>query len=272
MPQKRRFLFSCAALFIAWNVVLIFYLLGRAPRNQDQKYHSVMKELTELVNKFEEEIESQNKILLEIERHRQLWAEHKGNGTQKWRPVVKKPQSVVIPILVIACNRVTVKRCLDKLLEYRPSAENFPIIVSQDCGHAETANVIAAYGSKVTHIKQPDLSDIPVPLGHRKFQGYYKISRHYRWALTQVFHTFSYSTVIVVEDDLEVFIPLFIFNLSNVTLLPLDCGVVTSVSSPNWIKTFLNVIKHDKFVWPQLCGPILLNGIIKPKYSSLHYC
>ncbi|XP_056154345.1 alpha-1,3-mannosyl-glycoprotein 2-beta-N-acetylglucosaminyltransferase b [Lampris incognitus] len=121
----------------------------------------------------------------------------------KLEVAVASPQ-VVIPILVIACDRVTVKRSLDRLIQYRPSPELFPIIVSQDCGHAETARVIDSYGDQVTHINQPDLSDIRVRPEHRKFQGYYKIARHYRWALNQVFNTFSQSTVVIVEDDLEV--------------------------------------------------------------------
>ena len=124
-------------------------------------------------------------------------------NSNKLDVTVTSPQ-VVIPILVIACDRVTVKRSLDKLLQYRPSAELHPIIVSQDCGHAETARVIGSYGSQVTHISQPDLSDIRVSPAHRKFQGYYKIARHYKWALNQVFNIFSYSTVVIVEDDLEV--------------------------------------------------------------------
>lgn len=121
----------------------------------------------------------------------------------KLEVTVGSPQ-VVIPILVIACDRVTIKRSLDRLIQYRPSAELYPIIVSQDCGHAETARVIDSYGDQVTHISQPDLSDIRVRPEHRKFQGYYKIARHYRWALNQVFNTFSQSTVVIVEDDLEV--------------------------------------------------------------------
>lgn len=114
------------------------------------------------------------------------------------------PPQTVIPILVIACDRVTVKRSLDKLLQYRPSAELHPVIVSQDCGHADTAQVIASYGAQVTHLRQPDLSDIRVRPEHRKFQGYYKIARHYRWALNQVFNVLAYDTVVIVEDDLEV--------------------------------------------------------------------
>ncbi|NXM76879.1 MGAT1 acetylglucosaminyltransferase, partial [Serilophus lunatus] len=114
------------------------------------------------------------------------------------------PSQPVLPVLVLACDRSTVRRCLDKLLRYRPSERRFPVIVSQDCGHAETARVIESYGQAVAHIRQPDLSDIPVPPEHRKFQGYYKIARHYRWALGQVFRVFRYRAAIVVEDDLEV--------------------------------------------------------------------
>lgn len=39
----------------------------------------------------------------------------------------------VFPVLVFACNRVSVKKCLDNLVQYRPSVEQFPIIVSQVC-------------------------------------------------------------------------------------------------------------------------------------------
>ena len=152
-----------------------------------------------IADTFEAELERQKKILLEIQNHHSQWESSNRDG-----PKVVVPRQPVIPILVIACNRVTVRRCLDKLLQYRPSAELYPIIVSQDCGHAETAEVIRSYGDKVTHLKQPDLSDIAVQPQHKKFQGYYKISRHYRWALNQVFKTLSHSSVVIVEDDLEV--------------------------------------------------------------------
>ena len=34
--------------------------------------------------------------------------------------------------------------------------------------------------------------------------GYYKISRHYKWALGQAFDHLSYDTIIIVEDDLDI--------------------------------------------------------------------
>lgn len=200
MICKRSSLIFCSAfLFISWNAILVLLLWGRPPPGQEQTEVEIVDAVLQIVDTMEAELKLQKKILLQIQNH-QLWEPGDGNGPKAAAP---RP---VIPVLVIACNRVTVRRCLDKLLQHRPSAELHPIIVSQDCGHAETAEVIRSYGNNVTHLKQPDLSDIQVRPEHKKFKGYYKISRHYRWALNQVFRTLAHSSVVVVEDDLEVII------------------------------------------------------------------
>ena len=207
-----------AFLFVSWNAVLVLVLLGRTPpitpgagggpggeepgvELMDQgeaDLGDVVADVLRMADTFEKRLEEQKKILRVIQSHRSLW----GGGD---RLQATPPNNMaVIPVLVMACNRPTVKRCLDKLLEYRPSTQRHPIIVSQDCGHVETAEVIRSYGSQVTHLQQPDLSDIAVKSEHRKFQGYYKISRHYRWALSQVLRTSGHKAVIIVEDDLEV--------------------------------------------------------------------
>lgn len=161
--------------------------------------NDVVEEMIRIADTIETELDTQRQILIQIFNH-----QSPRQSSNKNRPKVVAPPQPVIPILVIACNRVTVRRCLDKLLQHRPSAELYPIIVSQDCGHAETADVIRSYGNQVTHLKQPDLSDIAVRPEHKKFQGYYKVSRHYHWALNQVFKTLSHSSAVIVEDDLEV--------------------------------------------------------------------
>ena len=65
----------------------------------------------------------------------------------------------------------------------------------QDCGHPEAKSVISGYGEALTLIEQPDLSDIEVPKKEKKFKGYFKIARHYGWALNQVFNVMGYSQV-----------------------------------------------------------------------------
>ncbi|NWI93281.1 MGAT1 acetylglucosaminyltransferase, partial [Pitta sordida] len=172
----------------------------------------VPAELVRLAQDAEAELERQKELLRQIHRLSGAWRQRRRRplpAVAATLPVPKpssppSPSEPVLPVLVLACDRSTVRRCLDKLLRYRPSPQRFPVIVSQDCGHAETARVIASYGDAVRHIRQPDLSDVAVPPEHRKFQGYYKIARHYRWALGQVFRAFRYRAAIVVEDDLEV--------------------------------------------------------------------
>ncbi|XP_049606443.1 alpha-1,3-mannosyl-glycoprotein 2-beta-N-acetylglucosaminyltransferase b [Syngnathus scovelli] len=280
MVRKKGSLILCGAfLFVAWNALLLLYLWGRPPmgrlggegggaepggneewgliRGKGSRIN-LAGEVIRLAEEVELQLETQKKLLKQIESHRAAWSKRRDVGKRDKEAVTKKhhvqslalqppeplldradgelqrgvkssasvgpdaqatvmetgerdqlsayarPPAVTIPILVIACDRVTVKRSLDRLIQYRPSQELYPIIVSQDCGHAETAGVIASYGAQVTHIRQPDLSDIRVRPEHRKFQGYYKIARHYRWALNQVFNTFAQSTVVIVEDDLEV--------------------------------------------------------------------
>ncbi|XP_028316440.1 alpha-1,3-mannosyl-glycoprotein 2-beta-N-acetylglucosaminyltransferase b [Gouania willdenowi] len=281
MVRKKGSLILCGAfLFVAWNALLLLYLWGRPPIGRLGEGGGaepggkeewglgrgggahLAGEVIRLAEEVELQLDTQKKLLKQIESLRAVWARQRDLGkretdhkkgvqpevlhqppdtalpktsvtvreqseakrTQKPPPTAPSdsrsqqnqvpgtkdpststsPAPVVIPVLVIACDRVTVKRSLDRLIQYRPSPQLYPIIVSQDCGHAETARVVASYGDQVTHISQPDLSDIKVRPEHRKFQGYYKIARHYRWALNQVFNTFSQSTVVIVEDDLEV--------------------------------------------------------------------
>lgn len=283
MVRTKGSIILCGAfLFVAWNALLLLYLWGRPPIGrlgegggaepggkeewgmgmERAGQVNLAEEMIRLAEEVEVQLDTQKKLLKQIESHRSAWAQQESVGKREMdsvKEVVVRPQLLktpdfllndlnigpdteskrsqraewtaapsshpkdsqeklqnaeltspapspepIIPILVIACDRVTVKRSLDKLIQYRPSAELYPIIVSQDCGHAETARVIGSYGDQVMHIRQPDLSDIRVRPEHRKFQGYYKIARHYRWALSQVFTTLSQSTVVVVEDDLEV--------------------------------------------------------------------
>ncbi|KAF2885396.1 hypothetical protein ILUMI_20794 [Ignelater luminosus] len=134
----------------------------------------------------------------------------------------KEFKGTVIPVLVLACNRVSVSRCLDQLIQYRPNPDQFPIIVSQDCNHQETTDVINRYGSQILLIQQPDQSDIDVPPKEKKFKGYFKIARHYGWALNQTFFNFNFETVIIVEDDLDVAPDFFEYFLGTYPLLIKD--------------------------------------------------
>lgn len=133
-------------------------------------------------------------------------------------------QNPVIAVLLFACNRVTVRRNLDQLIKFRPSATTFPIVVSQDCAHRETKRVIESYGGQLQHfIQQPNQSDIVLRgKKEKKFKGYYKISRHYGWALNYTFNELGYDNVLVVEDDLDIAPDFFEYFLALYPVLRSD--------------------------------------------------
>ncbi|NP_001079358.1 mannosyl (alpha-1,3-)-glycoprotein beta-1,2-N-acetylglucosaminyltransferase S homeolog [Xenopus laevis] len=235
MPRKVSVAAWGAALFISWNAILLLYLMSRS-RGTD--HSDLTAHVIQLAEAAEAELEKQKGLLQQIHHYSGLLNQQQPSSHVRLAPLMpiknlnvsspfpspvgSGPLPLVIPILVVACDRPSVRRCLDSLLKYRPSAEKFPIIVSQDCGHEETGKVIDSYGDAVTHIKQPDLSEVAVPPEHRKFQGYYKISRHYRWALNQIFKSMGYKAAIVVEDDLEVAPDFYEYFQATLPLLQKD--------------------------------------------------
>ena len=84
-------------------------------------------------------------VLATLEKQKPITLDNKQGSVQE--------QSVILPVLVFSCNRPDIRRSLDGLLKYRPDAKKFPIIVSQDCAHSATAEIIRSYASQVTYIQ-----------------------------------------------------------------------------------------------------------------------
>ncbi|KAL5019879.1 hypothetical protein ScPMuIL_002771 [Solemya velum] len=204
--RRRQLVTMVVVVFLCWNMLMYYTLVSKTTGHPEGGMSSRL-------NKLESD------ILSELEANKQLLdrlKELKGNAVGD-KPVEITPVQLgqaeldssnkdIIPVLMIACDRITVARSLDSLLSYRKFPERFPIIVSQDCGHKATAEVINKYVKEkgIIHIQQPDLTNVNLPWPQRKFQGYYKIARHYKWALNQIFYKFNYTSVIIVEDDLDV--------------------------------------------------------------------
>lgn len=202
--RKRNFVLFVSLALITWAGVTYHLFLQRPLASKAFRPGRLHSQLEQLEQKLQEQVRANAELLGNLrDLKKQLSEPFNDTGS---RQIGDKP---VIAVLLFACNRVTVKRPIDQLIQYRPSKEQFPIIVSQDCNHAMTTNVIKAYGNELTLIRQPDQSDIPLVGKEKKFKGYYKIARHYGWALNKTFHDLMYDTVIIVEDDLELSVDFF---------------------------------------------------------------
>ncbi len=83
-------------------------------------------------------------------------------------------------------------------------SENFPVIVSQDDQKPEVTALIERMRAthSLIHIQRTNRT---LPLHVPQNQGaYYHIAAHYQYALSHVFDTLQYSSVIILEEDIEV--------------------------------------------------------------------
>ncbi|XP_030757030.1 alpha-1,3-mannosyl-glycoprotein 2-beta-N-acetylglucosaminyltransferase [Sitophilus oryzae] len=206
-------------ILLVWSTVIFIFFSN----NFGEQYKSFNNHLNRLEDGIQQQFKLNNVIISEARTFLEFKKEgHKDDRNSNHQQKQVQFRDVKIPILVIACNRITVTRCLDELLKYRPDPDKFPIFVSQDCNHDETTSIIQSYGPSLTLIQQPDQSDIPVLPKEKKYKGYFKIARHYKWALNQMFFNYNYSTSIIVEDDLEISPDFYEYFLGTYPLLVKD--------------------------------------------------
>ncbi|XP_035226850.1 alpha-1,3-mannosyl-glycoprotein 2-beta-N-acetylglucosaminyltransferase-like [Stegodyphus dumicola] len=221
--RRRTFILIVSLALLSWAAVT-YHLFLQRPQGKIQRSAKFQQQLEQLEVELNDQLKSNNELLRLLHDFRSKYPDkirslRNASFEQKYLPDFS---NVVIGVLVFACNRVTVKRNLDQLLKYRPSPEQFPIVVSQDCAHEPTTRVIQSYGDQLTLIQHPDQSDIPLSGKEKKFKGYYKIARHYGWALNQTFFHFNYKTVIIVEDDLDIAPDFFEYFMATHPILNSD--------------------------------------------------
>ncbi|KAK1273111.1 Alpha-1,3-mannosyl-glycoprotein 2-beta-N-acetylglucosaminyltransferase [Acorus gramineus] len=113
----------------------------------------------------------------------------------------------------MACNRADyLERTIESVLKYQSSiASKFPLFISQ-LQHLDFEEV---------HPERPG-----------ELIAYYKIARHYKWALDELFIKHSFSRVIILEDDMEIAPDFFEYFEAAANLLDSD-KTIMAVSSWN---------------------------------------
>ncbi|XP_020599593.1 alpha-1,3-mannosyl-glycoprotein 2-beta-N-acetylglucosaminyltransferase-like isoform X2 [Phalaenopsis equestris] len=132
----------------------------------------------------------------------------------------------------MACNRPEyLERTIESVLKHRSSvASKFPIFVSQDGTNPDVKRKALSY-NQIRHIQHLNLQPVH-PERPGEIVAYYKISRHYKWALDELFFKKNFSRVIILEDDMEIAPDFFDYFEATATLLDNDKSVM-AVSSWN---------------------------------------
>ncbi|KAJ4806199.1 hypothetical protein LUZ62_018765 [Rhynchospora pubera] len=138
----------------------------------------------------------------------------------------------VAAVVVMACNRPDyLERTIESILKYQNSvASKFPLFISQDGTNADVRNKAMSY-SDVTYMQHIDLEPVQTERPG-EIIAYYKIARHYKWAMDELFNKRNFSRVIILEDDMEIAPDFFEYFEATATLLDTD-KTIMAVSSWN---------------------------------------
>lgn len=112
-------------------------------------------------------------------------------------------------VVIVACNRVEylrrTVRSVDAVRAAEPgAAAKFPLFIAQDGDHDGVKRLAASVSSRYHYVQH--LEETPPKTRTRERwddAAYYRISAHYRFALSKLFDGLGYPRVIVLEDDME---------------------------------------------------------------------
>ncbi|KAL8118242.1 hypothetical protein AgCh_015962, partial [Apium graveolens] len=148
------------------------------------------------------------------------------------RKMIGEVQVPVAAVVVMACNRADyLERTIKSVLKYQePVASKYPLFVSQDGTNTDVKRKALSY-NQLTYMQHLDFEPVRTERPG-EIIAYYKIARHYKWALDQLFIQHNFSRVIILEDDMEIAPDFFDYFEAGAALLDSDKSIL-AVSSWN---------------------------------------
>ncbi|XP_047321835.1 alpha-1,3-mannosyl-glycoprotein 2-beta-N-acetylglucosaminyltransferase [Impatiens glandulifera] len=145
---------------------------------------------------------------------------------------ISKTQVPVAAVVVMACNRADyLERTIESVLKYQSSiASKYPLFVSQD-GEDSGVRTKALSYKQLTYMQHLDFEPVQTDRPGELI-AYYKIARHYKWALDKLFYNHNFSRVIILEDDMDIAPDFFDYFEAAAALLDKDKSIM-AVSSWN---------------------------------------
>ncbi|XP_011040805.1 PREDICTED: alpha-1,3-mannosyl-glycoprotein 2-beta-N-acetylglucosaminyltransferase isoform X1 [Populus euphratica] len=160
------------------------------------------------------------------------------------RKVVDKAQVPVAAVVIMACNRADyLQRTIESILKYQSSvASKYPLFVSQDGSDPNVRSKAMSY-NQLMYIQHLDSEPVQTERPGELI-AYYKIARHYKWAMDQLFYKHNFSRVIILEDDMEIAPDFFDYFEAAAALLEKDKSIM-AVSS--WNDNGQKQFVHDPY-------------------------
>ncbi|XWS68351.1 hypothetical protein CRYUN_Cryun04dG0082600 [Craigia yunnanensis] len=246
-----RFLLIPAAIIFIYIQMRLFAThsdyADRIAEAMDAEHHctSQMRLLIDQISMQQEQIvaleEGKRRKEQECAQLKALVQDLEKKGLQR---ITDKTQVPVAAVVIMACNRADyLERTIASVLKCRSSvASKYPLFVSQDGSDPNVRSKALSY-NQLTYMQHLDYDPV-----HTERPGeliaYYKIARHYKWALDELFYKHNFDRVIILEDDMEIAPDFFDYFEAASVLLDKDKSIM-AVSS--WNDNGQKQFVHDPY-------------------------
>ncbi|KAL0764034.1 hypothetical protein Bca101_080185 [Brassica carinata] len=169
-------------------------------------------------------------------------------------------------VVIMACSRADyLERTVNSVLKYQsPIASKYPLFISQDGSNQAVKSKSLTY-TQLTYMQHLDFEPV-ITERPGELIAYYKIARHYKWALDQLFYKHKFSRVIILEDDMEIAPDFFDYFEAAARLMDRD---ETIMAASSWNDNGQKQFVHDPFAlgsslgqfFSQYLEPIKLNDV-----------
>ncbi|ESQ53067.1 hypothetical protein EUTSA_v10025208mg [Eutrema salsugineum] len=165
-------------------------------------------------------------------------------GRKGLAKLVEGGQTPLAAVVIMACSRADyLERTVESVLKYQsPVASKYPLFISQDGSNQAVKSKALSY-NQLTYMQHLDFEPV-VTERPGELIAYYKIARHYKWALDQLFYKYKFNRVIILEDDMEIAPDFFDYFEAAASLMDRDRTIMAASSwNDNGQKQFV----HDPY-------------------------
>ncbi|CAH8344793.1 unnamed protein product [Eruca vesicaria subsp. sativa] len=147
-------------------------------------------------------------------------------------------------VVIMACSRADyLQRTVQSVFKYQSLvASKYPLFISQD-GSNQAVKTKSLSFNQLTYMQHLDFEPV-ITERPGELIAYYKIARHYKWALDQLFYKHKFSRVIILEDDMEIAPDFFDYFEAAASLMDRD---ETIMAASSWNDNGQKQFVHDPY-------------------------
>ncbi|KAK7574065.1 hypothetical protein V9T40_011256 [Parthenolecanium corni] len=201
--MNRRVKEFCTIYIVVIIVICVFYCIGFFFLFKDDSHNEIALPFLKEKNNNIQQFTTPTPIYFQLQIPAPLTPTPITTPSPQFPPSYPRinRNSDSIAILLMSCNLLTISKTLDLLVQYRPSKQQFPILVAQGCDSNSAIKLTRSF-KEVHFVFHKDWNSLLSPFEQENQEKDY--AKQYQKILDLTFNYYGFQAAVVLRDDLLV--------------------------------------------------------------------